>query len=56
MAEELQEAFINRVETRDWITNSTKALIKEKAKEMIIAIGAPENVSSLNFLVSLDSS
>ena len=45
MAEELKEAFIGRIETRDWITDSTKVLIEEKASEILVEVGVPESVS-----------
>jgi predicted metalloendopeptidase len=44
MAKELKEAFIGRIASRDWITNSTKALVEEKAEEVLVTIGVPENV------------
>lgn len=51
MADELKEGFIGRIESRDWITDSTKALIEEKAEEMLIGIGTNEIVSTPQILL-----
>ena len=46
MAEELKTAFSERLNHRDWIDASTKALLQEKVEEMLINIGNPDHVSS----------